>query len=110
VVNHYLNRFVNGYNIKNQIKEDQIFTLLIFFYLALLNWAVDLCSTKECFFEKSPQGQAVSACTEALRFPQAVREASSALKRLRGLPCPVLLQESRAFRTNQQRAKINNKL
>jgi hypothetical protein len=40
--------------------------------------------------------------SEALRFPQAVREASSALKRLRGLPCPVLLQESRAFRTNQQ--------
>jgi hypothetical protein len=39
---------------------------------------------------------------QALRFPQAVREASSALKRLRGLPCPVLLQESRAFRTNQQ--------
>jgi hypothetical protein len=47
---------------------------------------------------------------QALRFPQAVREASSALKRLRGLPCPVLLQESRAFRTNQQSAKINNKL
>jgi hypothetical protein len=40
---------------------------------------------------------------QALRFPQAVREASSALKRLRGLPCPVLLQESRAFRSNQYR-------
>ena len=47
---------------------------------------------------------------QALRFPQAVREASSALKRLRGLPCPVLLQESRAFRTNQHSSKINSLL
>jgi hypothetical protein len=47
---------------------------------------------------------------QALRFPQAVREASSALKRLRGLPCPVILQESRAFRKNQHSSKINIRL
>jgi hypothetical protein len=42
--------------------------------------------------------------------PRAFRGASSALKRLRGLPCPVLPQESSAFRSNQHSGKINNEL
>jgi hypothetical protein len=41
---------------------------------------------------------------------QEVRGASSALKRLWGLPCPLLLQESRTFRSNQFCYKINNDL
>jgi hypothetical protein len=40
------------------------------------------------------------------RFPRTVRGASSALLRLRGLPCPVLQQESSAFRSNQHCGKI----
>jgi hypothetical protein len=39
----------------------------------VLTKSVDFRSTKESFFEKSPQGQAVFACHEALRFPQALR-------------------------------------
>ncbi|PAE43700.1 hypothetical protein, partial [Bacillus sp. 7884-1] len=34
----------------------------LFFSVAVLNWAVDLCSTKECSLEQSSQGQAEIAC------------------------------------------------